>query len=415
MKSNFYKRLNAVIVVLIILSLIIPIELIGHNCTNENNQLNILFVGNSYVYVNNLPSILENIANYSDSSSLIADMVVIPGGTLQMHWTSGQALTKIKNQSWDYVILQEQSTLGYRLINGKIDINHPEYFYKYVQLFDTEIKKNNSKTVLLLTWARKYAPEHQKKLNYAYMNIAKKLNAKVLPVGIAWQKVRNKYKDIELYYDDGSHPSPKGSYLAACVIYSELFHESPLGLINHVQVYPTTGKGVIITDTTKTLINLSSNEAENLQKIAWETHKELADSGGYILLKGLSKQPPNEIIIKENDFANHLVGFWSGPLMLFDSPTVMTIKFSFENDILKFLCDFIYTKKSDTVSVQIVDSNIRDGHFSFSVKEPNDEGVSTFDGVLLDNMLIGIADYQIKNKSVHCSGFWKLVKSNNSK
>ena len=34
----------------------------------------------------------------------------------------------------------------------------------------------------------------------------------------------------ELYFSDGSHPSPAGSYLAACTFYATLFHASPVGL-----------------------------------------------------------------------------------------------------------------------------------------------------------------------------------------
>ena len=33
-----------------------------------------------------------------------------------------------------------------------------------------------------------------------------------------------------LWQDDGSHPTVAGTYLAACVFYASIFHESPVGL-----------------------------------------------------------------------------------------------------------------------------------------------------------------------------------------
>ena len=36
--------------------------------------------------------------------------------------------------------------------------------------------------------------------------------------------------DIQLYDKDGSHPSPAGTYLTACVFYTVLSKKSPVGL-----------------------------------------------------------------------------------------------------------------------------------------------------------------------------------------
>jgi len=67
------------------------------------------------------------------------------------------------------------------------------------------------------------------RLRDAYLRIADSANAAVSPVGVAWKYVRDNYPVINLYQQDGSHPSLTGSYLAACVFYTSLFHKSSVG------------------------------------------------------------------------------------------------------------------------------------------------------------------------------------------
>ena len=67
------------------------------------------------------------------------------------------------------------------------------------------------------------------RLRDAYMRIADSAQAAVSPVGVAWKYVRDNYPVINLYQQDGSHPSLTGSYLAACVFYSSLYHKPSTG------------------------------------------------------------------------------------------------------------------------------------------------------------------------------------------
>jgi hypothetical protein len=67
------------------------------------------------------------------------------------------------------------------------------------------------------------------RLRDAYLRIADSANAAVSPVGVAWKYVRDNYPVINLYQQDGSHPSLTGSYLSACVFYSALYHKPCTG------------------------------------------------------------------------------------------------------------------------------------------------------------------------------------------
>lgn len=192
----------------------------------EQQAIRVLFIGNSYTYFNDLPWLTQQLAaSAKETKKLETEMVVIGGATLKNHWKRGEALRLLKAKRWDYVVLQEQSTLP---------ITNPQEMYKFATLFDAEIKRVNSQTVFYLTWAKQNQPETQQILTDAYMNIAKELKAKVAPVGIAWQKIQEANLKLNLYSSDQSHPSSIGSFVAACVFYTTFYDNSPVGLSRRI-------------------------------------------------------------------------------------------------------------------------------------------------------------------------------------
>jgi homocysteine S-methyltransferase len=48
-------------------------------------------------------------------------------------------------------------------------------------------------------------------------------------VGPAWERARAEHPEVELHDADGSHPSPAGTYLAACTFLGALLGKSPVG------------------------------------------------------------------------------------------------------------------------------------------------------------------------------------------
>src|SRR5262245_62027095 len=74
--------------------------------------LRVLFVGNSQVYFNDLPRIVEALAESAaaDRPRVRADRAVAGGASLESHWNrgtgQGTARAMIAEGKWDYVILQ---------------------------------------------------------------------------------------------------------------------------------------------------------------------------------------------------------------------------------------------------------------------------------------------------------------------
>lgn len=75
-----------------------------------------------------------------------------------------------------------------------------------------------------------------------------------MPVGLAWQDLLGNHPHMTLHDKDNSHPNIAGTYLAACVFFSTLFHQSPEGLQ---------------TQDNKTLDRFVRQTALLLQKTAW--------------------------------------------------------------------------------------------------------------------------------------------------
>lgn len=212
-----------------------------------SKELKILFIGNSYTYGNDLPEILAQLMN-GKGIKVSYESVTVGGATLEKHWLDGKAKEAIHKQSWDYVVLQEQSTRPF---------SQTEAFYQYAHLFAEEIKKTSAKPVFYMTWASKANPDEQPGLTEAYRTIAKETGSLTAPVGEAWKQAV--MVGMDLYISDGRHPNLLGSYLAGCVIYKTLTgrnaSELPRQLIKEGQ--PRTG--------------LSESQAETLQRMSDET------------------------------------------------------------------------------------------------------------------------------------------------
>jgi uncharacterized protein DUF4886 len=178
----------------------------------------VLFIGNSFTARNDLPGTVGGIAG---AAGLAVEhrLISAGGASLRRHWNAGTAAEAIRSGRYDRVVLQEQSTLP---------VKSAARMHESVRLFDAEIRKAGSRTVLYMTWARRHAPEAQQPITDAYTTIARELAADVIPAGLAWRAFLAKHRSPILHDKDGSHPSAAGTYLAACTAFAVLFGRSPV-------------------------------------------------------------------------------------------------------------------------------------------------------------------------------------------
>jgi hypothetical protein len=239
-------------------------------------DLHVLFIGNSFIYFNNMPRMVEAISVNVAGPYIHPEMVAIGGARLEDLWKQGSALAAIRKQHWDFVVINEQSALGGHVVNGEKRLGDPANFFKYAEMFDTEIQKAGAKTVIMMTWKDKNDPDRiQQELNNAFLEFRKTHGVILAPVSTAWAITIKTAPEINPYFDDNHHPSKEGSYLIACTIYATLTNQSPKGARIKVEGASVDDEsGIVQAEKTKTLVSLSPRIATKLQQIAWKAGQE---------------------------------------------------------------------------------------------------------------------------------------------
>jgi PKD repeat protein len=214
----------------------------------QTSTKKVLFLGNSYTSVNNLPQMIKDVA-LSVNDTVVFDVNAPGGYTFQGHSTNTVSLNKIMAGIWDYVVLQEQSQMP-----SFPDQQVATDVFPYARALDSVITQYNicSETIFYMTWGRKNGDASNcsfwppvctyngmdSLLNLRYQMMAEQNTAIVSPVGEVWNYVRTNHPEIELYSSDESHPSVAGTYLAACTFYSTIFRKDPT-LINFFSTLST--------------------------------------------------------------------------------------------------------------------------------------------------------------------------------
>lgn len=211
---------------------------------SQKDEINVLFLGNSYIFANNLPEIISEMTE-GTSKSIKYESVTPGGHTLFQHAVNQTSLSLIRNGNWDYVVLQEQSQLP------SIDYyRHNAMRPAYQSLYDSIMLYNPNATVVgYMTWGRRFGGQQcenygdglycsadfvdfnhmQDTMSIAYRENAYATDSYVAPVGDVWKAALDSIPDLVLHSSDDSHPNYDGSYLAACVFYSVFWKESPIG------------------------------------------------------------------------------------------------------------------------------------------------------------------------------------------
>jgi len=196
----------------------------------------VLFLGNSYTGYNNLPQLVHDVAQ-SAGDTLIFDNYNPGDYTLEDHSLDPNAENKIMAGDWQYLVLQGQSR--------EPILNYSKFRLGAGQL-TSQLRQYHSCAVpmLYMTWGRKNGdatncPAYPEMCTYEsmdstlrdkYLTVADRIDGVVSPVSVVWRNLRENHPNIELYHSDGSHPSPAGSYAAACSFYASIFQKDPTAI-----------------------------------------------------------------------------------------------------------------------------------------------------------------------------------------
>jgi len=185
--------------------------------------LRILWIGNSYSFYNDLPRTLTMMAMAAGENRVPAiTAALVPGDFLRGHVLRGDVVRALEQQRWDYVVLQDNSL-------GPIQL--PDSTVKYGTVLGALAKKAGATVLLYVTWPRQATPQTAPVLVATYSKLADAIGATLVPVGPAWMAMREESPSSVLYMEDGSHPTPIGSYVAASVFYRVLYNKPAVGLL----------------------------------------------------------------------------------------------------------------------------------------------------------------------------------------
>lgn len=192
-----------------------------------SDELRVLFIGNSLTYTNDLPAIVAALAEATKQKRFIHQSIAYPDFSLEDHWHQGEARKTIAKGRWDFVILQQGPSA---LPESRV------LLLEYARRFAAEIRSRGAQPALYMVWPSAARFGDFDRVSESYRLAAEEVKGALFPAGEAWRAARRRDTNLQLYSSDGLHPSQAGSYIAALVIYEQIFGQSPVGLPSSLQI-----------------------------------------------------------------------------------------------------------------------------------------------------------------------------------
>jgi hypothetical protein len=183
--------------------------------------LRVLFIGNSQTAWNDLPNKVASLAQAGGNERPVTRTIAIGGFSLEDHWHEGAAQSAIAEGRWDFVVLQQGPSA---LIESR------RLLVEYTRRFAAVARAKGATPALCMVWPSTSRASDFSGVSTSYRAAARAVEGRLLPAGEVWRKVLRENPDIPLYSDDGLHQTFAGSYVAALVIYHELYDAPVAGL-----------------------------------------------------------------------------------------------------------------------------------------------------------------------------------------
>lgn len=175
-------------------------------------ELRVLFVGNSLTFVNDVPGLVQAMAD-ADGRSMAHAAIVAGNFSLEDHWNVG-APDQIREVAADVVVMQQGPS--------SLPANQEHLRYWSGQL-TTVIREAGGEPALYMVW-----PSAQRSAAFpavwdAYKTAADSVGGLFIPAGQTWVEAWALDETLALYGADGFHQSYLGALAAAQTIYAVLY------------------------------------------------------------------------------------------------------------------------------------------------------------------------------------------------
>lgn len=190
--------------------------------------LQVMFVGNSLTYYNDLPNafarISKSLGHEVEVSSFTQPLIALEDTLLF------RSCTSLIVEGLDYLVLQDRTDCA-------AGSKRPGSTEQAVRDYDLPARGVGAKPIIFVTWASgdEDAPKWgfadyesmQQAVGTSLREIAAGVGCMHAPVDLAWRTVLEEHPEIQVWKSDFLHPRPEGTYLAACVFYCVIFGEDP--------------------------------------------------------------------------------------------------------------------------------------------------------------------------------------------
>lgn len=189
-----------------------------------SGQLQILMLGNSLTYSNDLPGMIAELADRGGAERPSVTVIAFANFSLEDHWNYGTSTAAMDAGTYDVVILQQGPST-----QPASGINLADYSGRIVD----RMIKFGTRAGLYVVWPPVGGDINAGIANYTAAADAK--SAALYPVAHAFRALAQSHPDIALYGPDAFHPSYAGSWLAAMTIVATIFDQDPL---THPNLFP---------------------------------------------------------------------------------------------------------------------------------------------------------------------------------
>ena len=177
----------------------------------------ILFIGNSLTATNDLPATVCRLARAAGRKVECVSHTR-SGFSLDDHLASGEAIRLIESHRWSLVVLQQ----------GPSALEESRLLLRAaVKRFAPLITAAGARPGLYSVWPSRVRSFDFPRVAESYFLAAGDVGGYYFAAGDAWQAAWARDRSMPLYGPDGFHPSQAGSYLAALVIYRQIWRDLP--------------------------------------------------------------------------------------------------------------------------------------------------------------------------------------------
>lgn len=208
-------------------------DIIDNEFPESQEQVEILFIGNSYTGFHNMPGIFAELVANSGKDDVYVDSAQTYNKRLPYFLHDVFTLNKLHQREWDIVIIPQSQ---YIVSNEISRFHHLDVSIEFEKLI---LENNpNTKIIFFMEQAFKYGDDtYSPQDNFELMTArvvegsvewAERMPIKtpIAPVAAVWgefQKINS--RNVHLHMPDGNHASVEGAYETACTFYATIFKE----------------------------------------------------------------------------------------------------------------------------------------------------------------------------------------------